>query len=158
MLDVKLLHPCAKAPTVAHSGEDLGYDLYACEGFILHQGGTVKVRTGVAVEAYGARLVPSALQPGRMIPQRTPLGLLIRDRSSMASKGVIVSGGVVDAGYRGEVIVLMTNIQNVDPVCIQSGDKIAQMVPIQVLTGEVKVVEELTELARGENGFGSTGK
>jgi dUTP pyrophosphatase len=168
LIDVKLLHPDAKAPTVAHKGEDIGYDVYALEHVVLRPGVPTKVRTGIAVEAYGHRAVPSALMPGKVSAVKTPLGLLIRDRSSIAARGIITSGGVIDAGYRGEIIVLMTLNLN----CFQStyrgsdggygfdisaGDKIAQMVPIQALTGDVNVVETLTEMKRGDAGFGSSG-
>jgi dUTP pyrophosphatase len=103
----------------------------------------------------------------------------------MASKGIIVSAGVVDAGYRGEIVVCMTLLNtkarygfkdwealeysNLQPLStgalaanpgylIAAGDKIAQMIPIPVLTGEVKEVEEFDETARGSSGFGSTGR
>ena len=159
MLDVKLLHPDATPPTVAHKGEDLGYDLYALEDVELSRLGPTKVRTGIAVELYGVRLMPSALDPRMMAPVRTPLGGLILDRSSMASKGIFVTAGVLDAGYRGELIVLL-NAQEAckfDDRQIKKGQKIAQLVPQQVMTGNVKVVENLTEMQRGDNGFGSSG-
>src|ERR1017187_7305695 len=97
MLRVKLLEAGARAPVVAHAGEDLGYDLFALEGAALGPRATVKVRTGIAVEA------PHP-QTGE------PLGLLVRDRSSMAARGVATTAGVIDAGYRGEVLILMTNL------------------------------------------------
>lgn len=154
MLQVKLLDPRAKAPTVAHPGEDLAYDLYALEDTVLLPGQVTKVRTGVAV-AVVIRL------------STVPMGLLIRDRSSMASKGIVTSGGVIDAGYRGEIIVLMTN--HGDTVSedenrnlhwgyrIKAGDKIAQAIPTPVLTGQVSVVDTLPEASRGDKGFGSSG-
>jgi dUTP pyrophosphatase len=168
-LKVKRLHPDAKLPTVANPGEDLGYDLYALETIVLVPGVQTKVKTGVA-----------AYQEGH--------GLLIRDRSSMAAKGITVSGGVVDAGYRGELVVIMTN-HGVDTIVIdpnlcngcghhiddhpyrhpftptrvigylvQAGDKIAQMLPLPVLTGAVIEVDELPVSTRGEKGFGSSGR
>jgi dUTP pyrophosphatase len=88
-----------------------------------------------------------------------PYGLLIRDRSSMASKGIMVSGGVVDAGYRGEILVLLTdNMRRALPYMIRQGDKIAQLIPIPVTTGGGTIVqEELPSSKRGVGGFGSTG-
>jgi dUTP pyrophosphatase len=102
------------------------------------------VRTGIAVEAR---------HPGTGIG----LGLLVRDRSSMAARGVAVTGGVIDAGYRGEIQILLTNLTD-EAVRINAGDKIAQMIPVPVLTGEVRHVEELGESSRAEKGFGSSGR
>ena len=97
MLRVKLLAEGARAPVVAHPGEDLGYDLFALQGAALAPRATVKVRTGISVEAR---------HPGT----GAPLGLLVRDRSSMAARGIATTAGVIDAGYRGEILVLMTNL------------------------------------------------
>ena len=134
----------ARAPVVAHKGEDLGYDLFALEGTVLTARATVKVRTGVSVEA-------------RHPQTGVPLGLLVRDRSSMASRGITTTGGVIDAGYRGEILVLMTNLTDA-AVELQAGEKIAQMIPVPVLTGEVETVESLEESARAGKGFGSSGR
>ncbi|HVN94076.1 MAG TPA: dUTP diphosphatase [Terracidiphilus sp.] len=144
MLRVKLLDPGARLPAVAHPGEDLGYDLFALEAVVLAPRATARVRTGIAVEARDPRT-------------GTPLGLLVRDRSSMAARGVATTGGVIDAGYRGEVLVLMTNLGD-SPVELKAGEKIAQMVPVSVLTGLVQEVESLEGSARAEKGFGSSGR
>lgn len=144
MLSVKLLDPSARLPVVAHPGEDLGYDLFALEGAVLLPLAGVKVRTGVAVEA-------------RHPATGAPLGLLVRDRSSMAAKGIATTAGVIDAGYRGEILVLMTNLGQA-PVELKAGEKIAQMIPIPVLTGPVEEVESLEVSARAEKGFGSSGR
>src|SRR5580658_1742583 len=143
MLRVKLLDPAARAPVVAHPGEDLGYDLFALEGIVLAARATVRVRTGISVEA-------------RHPETGAPLGLLVRDRSSMAARGIATTGGVIDAGYRGEILVLMTNLGN-ETVELRAGEKIAQMVPIPVLTGAVMQVESLEDSARAGKGFGSSG-
>ena len=144
MLRVKLLEAGARAPEVAHPGEDLGYDLFALEATALDPRATKRVRTGVAVEAR---------HPGT----GAPLGLLVRDRSSMAARGVATTGGVIDAGYRGEILVLMTNLGE-QPVELKAGEKIAQMIPVPVLTGAVEVVEALKDSARAAKGFGSSGR
>ena len=144
MLRVKLLAEGARAPVVAHPGEDLGYDLFALQGAALAPRVTVKVRTGVAVEAR---------HPGT----GAPLGLLVRDRSSMAARGIATTAGVIDAGYRGEILVLMTNLTNA-AVELKAGEKIAQMIPVPVLTGSVEEVESLEDSARAEKGFGSSGR
>ena len=144
MLRVKLLEAGARAPVVAHPGEDLGYDVFALEGVTLAARETVKVRTGIAVEAREPRTGAA-------------LGLLVRDRSSMAARGLATTGGVIDAGYRGEILILMTNL-GVEAVELRAGEKIAQMVPVHVLTGPVEEVESLEDSARAEKGFGSSGK
>jgi dUTP pyrophosphatase len=143
MLRVKLLDPSARAPQVAHPGEDLGYDLFALEAAALAPRHTVRVRTGVAVEA-------------RHPTTGQPLGLLVRDRSSMAAKGIATTAGVIDAGYRGEILILMTNLGD-SPLQIAAGDKIAQMIPVPVLTCSVVTVDSLEDSARAEKGFGSSG-
>jgi len=143
MLRVRKLATGAKLPVVAHAGEDLGYDVFALEGSVLAPRATVKVRTGIAVEARD----PAT---GRL------LGLLVRDRSSMAARGIATTGGVIDAGYRGEILVLMTNLGDA-AVELKAGEKIAQMVPVPVLTGVVEEVEGLEGSVRAAKGFGSTG-
>jgi len=144
MLRVKLLEPAARAPVVAHPGEDLGYDVFALEALRLGARQTVKVRTGIAVEARDPRT-------------GEPVGLLVRDRSSMAARGLATTGGVIDAGYRGEILIVMTNLGEVD-VELKAGEKIAQMVPVPVLTGPVEEVASLEDSLRAAKGFGSSGR
>ena len=144
MLRVKLLDPAARLPQVAHPGEDLGYDLFALESVTLVPRATLRVRTGIAVEA-------------RHPHTGDPLGLLVRDRSSVASRGVATTAGVIDAGYRGEILILMTNIGS-EPQQLNAGEKIAQMIPVPILTGPVQQVESLESSARTHKGFGSSGK
>jgi dUTP pyrophosphatase len=144
MLRVKLLEQGARLPVVAHPGEDLGYDLFALDGVELLPRATAKVRTGIAVEAR---------HPGT----GAPLGLLVRDRSSMAARGIATTGGVIDAGYRGEIMVLMTNLGE-SGVELKAGEKIAQMIPVPVLTGAVEEVESLEDSSRAAKGFGSSGR
>ncbi|MEI9970415.1 MAG: hypothetical protein WDM87_18050 [Terracidiphilus sp.] len=81
----------------------------------------------------------------------------MRDRSSMAARGIATTGGVIDSGYRGEILVLMTNLGEA-AVELKAGEKIAQMVPVPVLTGLVQVVESLEVSDRAEKGFGSSGR
>ena len=140
---MKLLEEGARLPVVAHPGEDLGYDLFALTGVTLAPRTTVKVRTGISVEV-------------RHPETGAPLGLLVRDRSSMAARGIATTGGVIDAGYRGEILVLMTNLGETT-VELKAGEKIAQMIPVPVLTGSVQEVETLEDSARAERGFGSSG-
>jgi dUTP pyrophosphatase len=164
MLKVKLLHPEAQAPTVAYAGSDLGFDLYSIEDVVLEPGVPVKVRTGIAVEG----------PPG--------WGFVLGDRSSMAAKGITYAGGRIDAGYRGEILVCLINVNqpsyslravhNVDgsvtkvtldrsdvSITIHKGDKIVQMSPFQAHTQlPVIVVEELSLSDRSSRGFGSSGR
>lgn len=164
MLKVKLLHPEAQAPTVAHPGSDLGFDLYSVEDIVLEPGIPVKVRTGIALEG------PSGC------------GFILGDRSSMAARGVTYAGGRIDAGYRGEILVCLVNVNQPSyslrtihnanglvtevsldrsdvSVTICKGDKIAQISPFEARTElEVVLVEELSTTTRGGKGFGSTGR
>jgi dUTP pyrophosphatase len=149
MLKVKLLDERATLPTVANPGEDLGYDLYALEDTHVPFGTVTKIRTGIAVE-------------GVVVGFDKRLGFLVRDRSSMASLGFIVTGGVIDTGYRGEIIVMMNRLSPSEPAkmkhTIKAGEKFAQLVPMPVLTGLVVQTDTLTETMRGDKGFGSSGK
>jgi dUTP pyrophosphatase len=164
MIKVQLLHPDARVPTVNYAGNDLGYDLYAIEDVLLQPGVPVRVRTGIAVEG----------------PQGC--GFMLGDRSSMAAKGVTYAGGRIDAGYRGEILVCLVNVnqpkyslrvvrdaqgaltdamlETTDvSVAIRKGDKIAQMSPFQSTTHlEMMPVETLSESSRGRKGFGSSGR
>jgi len=144
MLRVKLLAEGARVPVVAHPGEDLGYDVFALEAVELWARDVVRVRTGIAVEA-------------RHPETGAGLGLLVRDRSSMASRGIAVTGGVIDAGYRGEIQILLTNLTDT-AIRLEAGDKIAQMIPVPVLTGVVEQVEDLGDSSRAAKGFGSSGR
>jgi len=156
MLRVKKLDPNAVLPTVAHKGEDLAYDLYALQDTFLKLGRVTKIRTGIAAQA----VQPKNIFEDPVGLTETSLGLLVRDRSSMAAEGITVIGGVIDAGYTGEICVLMCLSFPQEYICghqIKSGDKIAQMIPIPILTGDIVEVEELSG-QRGDNGFGSTGR
>jgi dUTP pyrophosphatase len=143
MLKVKLLMAAAKPPTVAHPGEDLGYDIYAAVMLTIEPHAQAVVPTGIAIECTS--------------PTGEQMGALLRDKSSMASRRLVVTGGVIDAGYRGEVRVLMENLGDA-PAIIRAGDKIANLIPYPVLTGEVHVVKELSESSRKAGGFGSSGR
>ena len=143
MLKVRLLRPEAKAPTVAHPGEDLGYDIFAAETVSFAPRGGAIVPTGISVELSD--------DLGK------PMGALLRDKSSLAARRLIVTAGVIDAGYRGEVRVVMENLSDQEQV-IRAGDKVANLIPYPVMTGAVEVSEDLAESSRGAGGFGSSGK
>jgi dUTP pyrophosphatase len=146
----KKLHENAKAPAVAHPGEDLAYDLFAAVEAKLLPGRVTLIRTGIAIEFTPAH------------------GAIIKDRSSMAVKGIRTSAGVIDAGYRGEILVPLTLDVNAPPTLeekkpgeyvVRAGDKIAQMIPVRPLTTfQVEERDELGAAERGGAGFGSSGK
>ncbi len=124
-------------PTRAHP-EDAGLDLYNLESFVLEPGQGHMARTGIAMA----------------IPQGY-VGL-VADRSSLGKKGLKTLGGVIDAGYRGEVKVLIRNL-SLETLQLEAGDRIAQLLILPVQTPEVVEVEDLDETVRGMGGFGSTG-
>src|SRR5258708_14744092 len=97
MLKVKLLSPTAKAPTVAHPGEDLGYDIFSSETVTIVQRGHAVIPTGIAVECSS--------------PTGEKMGALLRDKSSMASRRLVVSGCVIEPGHRGEVPARIQNLR-----------------------------------------------
>ncbi len=137
MLKVKKLSPDATLPTVAHPGEDIGYDLYSAEDVIIAAHGAAGVHTGIAIE-----FVPTA-------------GGIVKTRSGLARKRLLCNAGVIDAGYRGEIIVLMENLGD-QPYTMRKGDKIAQLLEHRLVAGDV-VQGELSGAARGAKGFGSSG-
>lgn len=137
MLKVKRLSPDAVLPTVAHPGEDIGYDLYSAEDTTIEAHGATGVHTGIAIE----------FQP--------VAGAIVKTRSGLAKKRLMCNAGVIDAGYRGEIIVLMENLGD-QPYTIRKGDKIAQLLEHPFLAGRVAEAE-LSEAARGSKGFGSSG-
>jgi len=136
-LKVKRIHPQAKLPSYGHPG-DAGLDVFSSEDYILRPGEIRPVQTGVKVA----------------IPQGY-VGL-IWDKSGISLRGVHRLAGVVDAGYRGEVQVVMVNLGR-EPYEIKAGMKIAQMLIQPVIEIKVTEVEDLDDTSRGEDGFGSTG-
>lgn len=139
---IKKLTDTAKVPSYAH-GTDAGMDLYYNgEDTVIDAGARVLLSTGIAMA----------------IP-RLCVGL-IWDKSGIAVKqGLKVMGGVVDAGYRGEVMVALLNTST-EPVTITSGQKIAQMLIQPVVNPHIETVDgdlPAAEDERGDGGFGSTG-
>lgn len=157
MLYCKKLDENAILPTVSHAGEDLGFDVYALEPIFLEPLQVTKIRTGISARFVddNARYTKLGGGGGQFIEK--VFGLLLRDRSSMGGRGLTVLGGVVDAGYTGEIVVMLYN--TTPNLClINSGDKIVQMIPIEVNTKMgVLEVPELPESSRKEKGFGSSG-
>ncbi|HEY1509113.1 MAG TPA: dUTP diphosphatase [Solirubrobacteraceae bacterium] len=140
-LRVRRVDPRALLPTRAYPG-DAGLDLYALDDGRLEPGERASVRTGVAVE------IPDG-QAGLVLPRS---GLARRHGIS-----VVNAPGLIDAGYRGELEVLLLNTDRSQPFSISAGDRIAQLVIVDVQTPEIVEVDELELSQRGAGGFGSSG-
>lgn len=154
MLKVKLFNEHAVVPTVAHSNEDLAYDVYASETVELRQGIATKVPCGI-----GVQFIPD-YDWAKWLPPDVKFGFIVRDRSSMAGKGIFTTGGVIDAGYTGELTIFLTDqVSRGIPYIVNRGAKIAQILPYPVFIRDshIKIVDNLDESSRGEKGFGSTG-
>jgi dUTP pyrophosphatase len=132
----------AAAPTRAHDG-DAGYDLRACEAATLPPSGRESVGTGVAVA------IPDG-HAGLVLPRSG-----LADRHGIA---LVNAPGLIDAGYRGEVRVLLLNTDREATFEVAPGDRIAQLVIVRHAAPELVEVDSLDETARGVGGFGSTGR
>jgi dUTP pyrophosphatase len=140
-LAVRLLDPAAKLPVRAHAG-DAGYDLHALDAAAIEPGERAMLRTGIAIE----------LPPGHA-------GLVLA-RSGLAARhgiALVNAPGLIDAGYRGELKVLLLNTDRAATFEIAAGDRIAQLVVVAVAAPAVVEAAELVATARGDGGFGSTG-
>ena len=136
------LSEAAVAPRRAHPG-DAGCDLFAAEPARLEPGARASIGTGIAVE------IPEG-SAGLVLP-----------RSGLAAKhgiSVVNAPGLIDAGYRGEVRVLLLNTDKNEAFDIQPGDRIAQLVIIEIGDADPVEADALSDSARGDGGFGSTGR
>jgi len=141
-LRVQRVDPAATLPTHAHEG-DAGYDLYAIEAAELAPGERAMIRTGIAIEVSNGHAA------------------LVLPRSGTAAKhgiSVVNAPGLIDSGYRGEVRVLLLNTDRSETFHVAPGDRIAQLILVRVETPPVEEVDALRESARGEGGFGSSGR
>jgi len=138
VLPVLRLEPGARLPTRAHA-DDAGLDLYATKTLDFRPGQGGLVATGVAV----------AVPPGHVG--------MIADRSSLAKKGLKTAGGIIDAGYRGEVGVLLWNISK-ETFTLRKGDRVAQLLVVPIAVPEVRERKRLGRTGRGQGGFGSSGR
>ena len=137
-LKVKKLHKDAKLPTHGHLG-DAGIDFYALENVVFLPGKQERVHTGVAIEIPGCHVG------------------LIWDKSNVSfNLGLKIMGGVIDAGYRGELIMNLLNTSD-KKVLLEKGHKIAQMLIQKFEHCDIVKVEKLTETVRGHGREGSTG-
>lgn len=141
-LSFSRLAEAATAPTRAHDG-DAGLDLYASEAAHIGPGERWSVGTGIAVE------IPPG-HAGFVLP-----------RSGLAMKhgiALVNAPGLIDAGYRGEVRVLLLNTDPAETFRVAPGDRIAQLVIVPIALAEPVEVEALAASARGGGGFGSSGR
>jgi dUTP pyrophosphatase len=141
-LRVMRLDARARLPARAHPG-DAGLDLHALEAVRLAPGERARVRTGIAVE------IPQG-RAGLVLP-----------RSGLAARhgiALVNAPGLIDAGYRGEVQVLLLNTDRAQECTLAAGERIAQLVLIDVALADVVEVAGLSESARGGGGFGSSGR
>ena len=129
-------------PTRAHAG-DAGLDLYACEAAHIGPGERWSVGTGVGVE------IPED-HAGLVLPRSG----LARDHGI----ALVNAPGLIDSGYRGELRVLLLNTDPAETFRVAPGDRIAQLVLTPIATPEPVEAEALEESARGQGGFGSSGR
>jgi dUTP pyrophosphatase len=141
-IEVKRLDPELPLPTYARAG-DAGLDLLAAEAAELKPGERTAVPTGIAVA------IPEGFAG------------FVHPRSGRALKeGLTVANapGTIDAGYRGEIKVILVNLDPNDPIHIARGEKIAQLVVQRVERAALVEVIDLPASERGEGGFGSSGR
>ena len=141
-LPVAKLKPEAMLPTRAHEG-DAGLDLYACEPAHIGPGERWSVGTGIAVE------IP-ADHAGLVLPRSG----LARDHGI----GLVNAPGLIDAGYRGELRVLLLNNDPAEIFRVAAGDRIAQLVVVPIALVAPVETPALAESTRGDGGFGSSGR
>lgn len=132
----------ARLPVRAHEG-DAGLDLYACEAAHIGPGERWSVGTGVGVE------IPEG-HAGLVLPRSG----LARDHGI----ALVNAPGLIDSGYRGELRVLLLNTDPAETFRVEPGDRIAQLVLTPIATPEPVEAESLNESARGQGGFGSSGR
>jgi len=136
-LRVKLIHPAAKLPVYGHPG-DAGLDLFSVVDRDIAPGEVFAVPTGI-------RIAVPAGHAG-----------LVWDKSGVSLKGVHRLAGVIDAGYRGEVQVVLINL-GAEPFAVRQGMKIAQLLVQPVESVAVVEADSLDDTLRAQGGFGSTG-
>lgn len=141
-LPIARLNDDAVLPTRAHEG-DAGLDLYACESAHIGPGERWSIGTGIAVE------IPAG-HAGLVLPRS---GLAKRNGISLVN-----SPGLIDSGYRGEVRVLLLNTDPAELFRVAPGDRIAQLVITPVVLADPVERDSLAESARGDGGFGSSGR
>ena len=132
-MELVLMNDNAIIPTRA-SERSAGLDLYSSTDAHIENGSIKKINTGICVSlpenSYGS----------------------IRDKSSLAAKGLLTLGGAIDNDYTGEIIIIMTSL--IEPVKIKQGQKIAQLIVSNIMYSEIKLVKFLKSTERNDKGFG----
>ncbi|MQB00917.1 MAG: dUTP diphosphatase [Actinobacteria bacterium] len=141
-LRIKRLDPGLPAPEYARP-DDAGLDLYAAESIEVKPGERAAVPSGIAV----------AIEPGYAGFVQARSGRALREGLALVN-----APGLIDSGYRGEIKVIVVNLDADEPIHIERGEKIAQLVVQPVVTAELEEVAELPDSERGSGGFGSTGR
>lgn len=141
-LHVTRLRDDVALPAYAHEG-DAGLDLAAADDVTLKPGERAAVPTGLAV----------AIPQGHAGFVHARSGRALREGLALVN-----APGLIDSGYRGEIKVIVVNLDATEPIYIRAGDKIAQMVVQPVAGVNVTEVAELPPTERGAGGFGSTGR
>ncbi len=140
-INIKLLDKSLPVPGYAHDG-DAGLDLYSSIDCIL--------------KPYERKLVPTGVK------MAIPAGYagFVQPKSGLAIKkglSLVNTPGLIDSGYRGEIKVILINLDSRDEIQIKHGDKICQLVIQKIECAEIKITGDLEATKRGEGGFGSTG-
>jgi dUTP pyrophosphatase len=141
-LEIKRIDPDLPLPSYARDG-DAGLDLSSAEDVVLKPGERAVVPTGFAI----------AIPEGFAGFVHARSGRALREGLALPN-----APGVIDAGYRGELKVLLVNLDPAEPIYISRGEKIAQLVVQRIERAELEEVTELRPSTRGDGGFGSTGR
>ena len=132
-MEIVLMNDDAIIPTRA-SKRSAGLDLYSSINVNIDTNSIKKINTGIRVSlpenSYGS----------------------IRDKSSLAAKGILTIGGVIDNDYTGEIIVITTSL--IEPIKIKKGQKIAQLIVSNILYPKIKLTKFLKDTERNDKGFG----
>ena len=132
-MEIVLMNDDAIIPTRDSNGS-AGLDLYSSVDVDIEVVSINKIKTGICISlpenSYGS----------------------IRDKSSLAAKGILTLGGVIDSDYTGEIIVIMTSL--IEPIKIKKGQKIAQLIVSNIMYPKIKKVKYLKETERNDKGFG----
>ena len=137
-IKIKKLKENAKLPKYAHPG-DVGMDLYAMETVTIKPMDHIIIWHGFAME----------------FPEG--FAAIVKDKSGISKAGLHTMGGVFDAGYRGEYNTHLVNLSS-EPYTIEEGDKVSQIIIYPVVIAELEETDILSESARGDGKFGSTGR
>ena len=136
-MEIVLINNDAIIPTRGCKGS-AGLDLYSSADVDIEVGSINKINTGICIS----------------LPENSYWS--IRDKSSLAAKGILTLGGVIDSDYTGEIIVIITSL--IEPIKIKKGQKIAQLIVSNIMYPEIKKVKYLKKTERNDKGFGEMDK